>query len=220
MQRSTIVVAGGSGTRMGAPIPKQFLLLKGKPLLCWTIEAFHAFDAAMPIILVLPEDQVATWQSLCVSHGFTVPHTVTTGGTERFHSVRNGLGLVQGDGLVAVHDGVRPLVNAALIARCFEAAEQHGAAVPVVPISSSVRQLTEEGNEALDRSRLRAVQTPQCFSLPLLRRAFALPYDPAFTDEATLAERLGVDVHLVPGEEHNIKVTTPFDLRVAELVLG
>jgi 2-C-methyl-D-erythritol 4-phosphate cytidylyltransferase len=218
--KSTIIVAGGSGTRMGAAIPKQFLLLKGRPLLCWTIEAFHAFDAAMPIIVVLPEDQLSTWQSLCVAHGFNIPHTVTTGGAERFHSVRNGLGLVQGDGLVAVHDGVRPLVGAALIARCFAAAEQHGAAIPVVPIPSSVRQLTEEGSEALDRSRLRAVQTPQCFSVPLLRRAFELPYDPAFTDEATLVERLGMDVHLVEGEDHNIKVTTPIDLRVAELVLG
>ena len=220
MQRSTIIVAGGSGTRMGGPVPKQFLLLKGRPLLCWTIEAFHAFDAGMAIIVVLPEAQIPTWQGLCVSHGFGVPHTVTTGGAERFHSVRNGLGLVTGEGLVAVHDGVRPLVSRELIARCFEAAEQHGAAVPVVPISSSVRQLTEEGSEALDRSRLRAVQTPQCFRVPLLRRAFDLPYDPAFTDEATLVERLGVDVHLVPGEEHNIKVTTPIDLRVAELVGG
>lgn len=220
MQRTTIIVAGGSGTRMGAAIPKQFLLLKGRPLLCWTIEAFHAADPAMPVIVVLPESQAGTWKRLCADHAFHVPHTATTGGAERFHSVRNGLDLVTGEGLVAVHDGVRPLVSRDLIARCFEAAEQHGAAVPVVPISSSVRQLTEEGSEALDRSRLRAVQTPQCFRVPLLRRAFDLPYDPAFTDEATLVERLGVDVHLVEGEDLNIKVTTPVDLRMAELVLG
>jgi 2-C-methyl-D-erythritol 4-phosphate cytidylyltransferase len=145
---------------------------------------------------------------------------VVAGGEERFHSVRNGLACVTHDGLVAVHDGVRPLLSADLITRCFTAAEAHGAAIPVVPISSSVRELTDEGSQPLDRSRLRAVQTPQCFRVPLLRRAFELPYDPAFTDEATLVERLGVAVHLVEGEEQNIKVTTPFDLKVAEAVLG
>ena len=220
MQRSTIIVAGGSGKRMGAAVPKQFLLLKGRPLLCWTIEAFQRFDPAMPIVLVLPGDQIPIWGALCINFHFDVPHQVVAGGEERFHSVRNGLACVTHDGLVAVHDGVRPLLSADLITRCFTAAEAHGAAIPVVPISSSVRELTDEGSQPLDRSRLRAVQTPQCFRVPLLRRAFELPYDPAFTDEATLVERLGVAVHLVEGEEQNIKVTTPFDLKVAEAVLG
>ncbi|MBL7981711.1 MAG: 2-C-methyl-D-erythritol 4-phosphate cytidylyltransferase [Flavobacteriales bacterium] len=220
MERSTIIVAGGSGKRMGAAVPKQFLLLKGWPLLMWTIEAFHRYDAAMQLVVVLPKDHHATWQGLCAAHGFTVPHTLVSGGAERFHSTLEGLNAVTHEGLVAVHDGVRPLVGTALIARCFAAAEEHGAAIPVVPIASSVRELTEEGSQAIDRSRLRAVQTPQCFRVPLLRRAFELPYDPAFTDEATLVERLGMDVHLVEGEEQNIKVTTPFDLRVAEVVLG
>ena len=147
-------------------------------------------------------------------------HDLVAGGAERFHSTQTGLAAVTHSGLVAVHDGVRPLVSAGLIARCFSSAEEHGAAIPVVPISSSVRELTDEGSQPLDRSRLRAVQTPQCFRVPLLRRAFELPYDPAFTDEATLVERLGVDVHLVEGEDLNIKVTTPFDLQVAEGVLG
>lgn len=228
MHRSTIIVAGGSGKRMGAAVPKQFLLLKGRPLLCWTIEAFHRFEPAMPIVLVLPEDQIPVWGALCINFHFDVPHQVVAGGEERFHSVRNGLACVTHDGLVAVHDGVRPLLSADLIARCFAAAETHGAAIPVLPISSSVRELTTEGStsaplsasKAIDRSRLRAVQTPQCFRAPLLRRAFELPYAPAFTDEATLVERLGVAVHLVEGEEQNIKVTTPFDLKVAEAVLG
>jgi 2-C-methyl-D-erythritol 4-phosphate cytidylyltransferase len=220
MQRSTIIVAGGSGKRMGAAVPKQFLLLKGKPLLMWTIEAFHRYDAAMQLIVVLPQDHHATWQDLCSEHQFTIPHTLVSGGAERFHSTLEGLRAVTHEGLVGVHDGVRPLVSTDLIARCFQAAEEHGAAIPVVAISPSVREVTEEGSQALDRSRLRAVQTPQCFRTPLLRRAFELPYDPAFTDEATLVERLGVDVHLVGGEEFNIKVTTPFDLQVAELVLG
>jgi 2-C-methyl-D-erythritol 4-phosphate cytidylyltransferase len=220
MQRSTIIVAGGSGKRMGAAIPKQFLLLKGRPLLMWTLEAFNRFDPAMQLVVVLPKDHHGTWQELCDEHGFALAHTLVSGGAERFHSTFEGLKAVTHEGLVAVHDGVRPLVSAALIARCFAAAEEHGAAIPVVPISPSVRELTEEGSQAMDRSRLRAVQTPQCFRVPLLRRAFELPYDPAFTDEATLVERLGVDVHLIEGEEHNIKVTTPFDLQVAEVVMG
>jgi 2-C-methyl-D-erythritol 4-phosphate cytidylyltransferase len=220
MHRTTIIVAGGSGKRMGATVPKQFLLLKGRPLLCWTIEAFQHFDPAMPIVLVLPVDQIPVWGALCINFHFDVPHQVVAGGEERFHSVRNGLACVTHDGLVAVHDGVRPLLSTDLIARCFAAAEEHGAAIPVIPISSSVRELTTEGSEAIDRSRLRAVQTPQCFRAPLLRRAFELPYDPAFTDEATLVERLGVEVHLVEGEERNIKLTTPFDLKVAEAMLG
>ncbi|MBL7950294.1 MAG: 2-C-methyl-D-erythritol 4-phosphate cytidylyltransferase [Flavobacteriales bacterium] len=220
MQRSTIIVAGGSGKRMGGPIPKQFMLVKGKPLLCWTIEAFHAFDPAMPIIVVLPEAQVSIWKALCIGHGFLIEHQVVVGGEERFHSTRNGLAAVKGDGLVAVHDGVRPLVSKELIARCFAAAEEHGAAIPVMPITSSVRQVDGDSSKAIDRSMLRAVQTPQCFRVELLRKAFEAPYDAAFTDEATLVERHGNAIHLVPGEENNVKVTTPIDLRIAEILLA
>lgn len=220
MERSTIIVAGGSGKRMGASIPKQFLLLHGEPLLFHTLRAFHAFDPHMPLVLVLPADHHITWEDLCAQHDFGVPHTLVAGGAERFHSTRAGLDAVTHDRLVAVHDGVRPLVSPALIARCFNAAMVHGAAIPVVPISSSVRQVEGSTSRAVDRSALRAVQTPQCFKVDLLRQAFELPYDPAFTDEATLVERLGVNIALVDGEDHNIKVTTPFDLQVAELVLG
>ena len=204
---------------MGGPIPKQFMLLKGKPLLCRTIDAFRAFDAAMPIIVVLPEAQIPIWKALCIGHGFHTEHSVVAGGEERFHSVREGLGTVEGDPIIAVHDGVRPLASVELIARCFAAAAEHGAAIPVVPISSSVRQLESTSSKPLDRSNLRAVQTPQCFRVDLLRKAFELPYDPAFTDEATLVERLGEQVILVEGEERNIKVTTPVDLVVAEALL-
>lgn len=216
MECSTIIVAGGSGKRMGGPIPKQFLLLKGKPLLCWTIEAFHRYDPALPIILVLPEQQITVWKTLCIGHHFHLPHTIVAGGAERFHSVRNGLAQVEHDGLVAVHDGVRPLVSEALIDRCFRAAEAHGAAIPVVPIASSVREVVGDASHPLDRSKLRAVQTPQCFRVDVLRKAFDLPYDPAFTDEATLVERIGAKVHLVDGEERNIKVTTKEDLLLAQ----
>lgn len=220
MDRSTILVAGGSGRRLGGPVPKQFQTVKGRPLLMWTIEAFHRFDAEMPLIVVLPQEHFDIWKALCLGHGFLVPHEVVAGGEQRWHSVKAGLAKVQGDGLVAVHDGVRPLVSPALIARCFEAAHQQAAAVPVVPVVPSIRETTADGSRALDRSRLLAVQTPQCFHTDLLRKAFEQPYDPTFTDEATLVERLGVRVALVEGEDNNIKVTTPMDMRMVELVLG
>lgn len=218
--RSAIIVAGGVGKRMASPVPKQFLLLRGKPVLCHTIEAFHGFDPEMRIIVVLPKEQVDMWRTLCTKHQFSIEHTVVNGGKERFHSVREGLNAVAHDGLVAVHDGVRPLVSVELIDRCFAAAEEHGSAIPVVPVISSVREVIRDGSRALDRSSLRLVQTPQCFRVPLLRKAFELPYDPAFTDEATLLERTGTIVHLVEGEERNLKVTTPEDLRVAEGLIG
>ena len=218
--RTAIIVAGGSGKRLGGPVPKQFQTIKGRPLLMWTIEAFHRYDASMPIIVVLPEAHFDIWKALCMGHRFFLEHQVVAGGEQRFHSVKAGLGKVKGDGLVAVHDGVRPLVSKELITRCFAAAHEHGAAVPVVPVVPSIRETTPEGSRALDRSKLLAVQTPQCFHADLLRKAFALPYDPAFTDEATLVERLGLKVSLVEGEERNIKVTTPSDLRVAELLIG
>ncbi|WKZ65454.1 MAG: 2-C-methyl-D-erythritol 4-phosphate cytidylyltransferase [Flavobacteriales bacterium] len=219
MHRSTILVAGGSGKRMGGPVPKQFQAVKGRPLLMWTIEAFHRYDPAMQLIVVLPQEHFDIWKALCMGHRFFIPHEVVAGGEQRWHSVKAGLSKVAGDGLVAVHDGVRPLVSAALIGRCFEAADHHAAAIPVVPVVPSVRETTADGSRALDRTRLLAVQTPQCFHADLLRKAFEQPYDPAFTDEATLVERLGVQVHLVEGEDANIKVTTAMDMRLAELML-
>ncbi len=220
MDRTTIIVAGGSGRRLGGPVPKQFQTVKGRPLLMWTIEAFHRYDQAMPLIVVLPKEQFDIWKALCVAHRFFIHHTVVAGGEQRWHSVKAGLENVEGDGLVAVHDGVRPLVSTDLIWRCFDAAHQHAAAIPVTPVVPSIREVTAEGSKALDRSKLLAVQTPQCFHTDLLRKAFEQPYDPAFTDEATLVERLGVKVTLVKGEESNIKVTTQDDLDLAEVLFG
>lgn len=220
MERSAIIVAGGIGKRMEASIPKQFLLLKGKPLLCYSIDAFRAYDAIMQIVVVLPEVQIPIWKSLCIHHGFSTEHQIVAGGEERFHSVRNGLTKVAHNGLVAVHDGVRPLVNGGLIDRCFKGAEANGSAIPVVPVSSSIREITPEGSKALDRSAFRIVQTPQCFRTDLLRKAFELPYERTFTDEATLVERLGQPVHLVEGDDANLKITTPIDLMVAAGLLG
>lgn len=219
-KKAAILVAGGSGKRMGGSIPKQFMLLKGRPLLCWTIDVFRKYGATMPIIVVLPEAQIPIWKALCIGHGFHTEHRIVPGGEERFHSVRNGLAAVDHDGVVAVHDGVRPLVSVELIARCFDSAEEHGSAIPVVPISSSVREVIGEGSRAIDRTTLRAVQTPQCFRVELLRKAFELPYDPAFTDEATLVERIGEQVRLVDGEERNLKVTTSTDLEFVQQLIS
>lgn len=220
MQRSTIIVAGGSGKRLGGPVPKQFQTVKGRPLLMWTIEAFHRYDPAMPLIVVLPKEHFDIWRALCMGHRFFITHEVVAGGEQRWHSVKAGLEKVTDNGLVAVHDGVRPLVSTDLIARCFDAADAQAAAIPVVPVVPSIRETTAEGSRALDRSRLLAVQTPQCFHTDLLRKAFEQPYDSSFTDEATLVERLGVKVALVEGEENNIKVTTAFDMRLVEIMVG
>lgn len=219
MEHSTIIVAGGSGKRLGGPVPKQFQVVKGRPLLMWTIEAFHRFDPAMPIIVVLPREHFDIWKALCLGHRFFIKHEVVAGGEQRWHSVKAGLDKVEHDGLVAVHDGVRPLVSTELIGRCFVAADEQAAAIPVLPVVPSIRETTAEGSRALDRSRLLAVQTPQCFHADLLRKAFEQPYDSSFTDEATLVERMGVKVALEEGEEKNIKVTTAMDLRVVEALL-
>lgn len=215
VNKHSIIVAGGSGKRLGGPVPKQFQTVKGKPLLMWTIEAFHRYDPTMPLIVVLPREHFDIWKALCMGHRFFIDHQVVAGGEQRYHSVKAGLEKVAGDGLVAVHDGVRPLVSPELIGRCFDAAHRSGAAIPVVPVVPSIRETTADGSRALDRSKLLAVQTPQCFHTDLLRKAFAMPYDPAFTDEATMVERLGVKVELVEGEERNVKVTTEVDMGVA-----
>lgn len=220
MEHSTIIVAGGSGKRLGGPVPKQFQVVKGRPLLMWTIEAFHRFDPAMPIIVVLPREHFDIWKALCLGHRFFIKHEVVAGGEQRWHSVKAGLDKVEHDGLVAVHDGVRPLVSTELIGRCFVAADEQAAAIPVLPVVPSIRETTAEGSRALDRSRLLAVQTPQCFHADLLRKAFEQPYDSSFTDEATLVERMGVKVALVEGEANNIKVTTAADMRLVEMLLG
>lgn len=219
IRKTAIIVAGGTGKRMGGDRPKQFLPLAGKPMLLHTISAFHRHDGNMELVVALPKDQMTLWDELCREHGPVPRHRVVPGGAERFHSVKEGLDTVQHDGLVAVHDGARPLVDPALIGRCMDAAEKHGAAIPVVPVSSSVRQVSGTTSKAIDRTHLRIVQTPQCFQVDLLRKAFAQPYEPAFTDEATMVERLGTEVFLVAGEDRNIKVTNRTDMILAEVLL-
>ena len=219
-KHTILIVAGGRGTRMGGPQPKQFLELAGRPVLMHTLEAFDRWDTSARLIVVLPEDQIETWKRLCEAHAFDRAHRVVAGGETRFHSVRNGLDAVASDGLIAVHDGVRPLVAPSVIAACFAAAADGGAAVPVVPVVESVREVDADGgSRPVDRVRLRVVQTPQVFRADVLRAAYRLPYDPRFTDDASVVEASGVAVRLVPGNRENIKLTTPMDLLLAEQLM-
>ncbi|UYZ62051.1 2-C-methyl-D-erythritol 4-phosphate cytidylyltransferase [Hymenobacter weizhouensis] len=219
--RFAIIVAGGSGTRMGTDRPKQFLELGGEPVLVHTLRRFS--EPALGVqecVVVLPPDQFDTWQQLCARYAVGLPHAVVAGGHSRWASVRNGLAHLQQHtaGIVAVHDGVRPLTPAAVIEATFQAAHNHGAAVAAVVPKDSVRNLSQQGSYALNRSRLRLVQTPQCFEINLLRRAYQLSELPTFTDDASVVEDLH-PIHLVDGDYRNIKITTPEDLLIAEALL-
>ena len=220
MKRYAIIVAGGKGLRMGGELPKQFIPIEGRPVLMRTLDTFHACDESIQIILVLPRDHQDYWRELCAQYQFVVPHRIADGGATRFHSVQNGLSLVDApESLVAVHDGVRPFVSHEVISRCYAEAEAHGAVVPVIPVVETVRQLTGEGSVTVDRNAYRLVQTPQTFRATLLRRAYEQPYTDAFTDDASVVEALGEAVTLVDGNRENIKLTTPFDLIVAKALI-
>jgi 2-C-methyl-D-erythritol 4-phosphate cytidylyltransferase len=219
-QKYVIIVAGGSGKRMGSELPKQFIPLGGKPLLMHTIERFYTYDTNLKITVVLPESQHVYWQKQCVELNFTIPHALCKGGVERFYSVKNGLNSIAGEGLVAIHDGVRPLVSFATIARCFEKANESSAAIPVVPATESIRKVKGEVNKAVNRNHYFMVQTPQVFSVDLLKKAYQQDYDCTFTDDASVVERLNQTISLVEGNVENIKITRPFDLLIAEALLN
>ena len=219
--RYTIVVAAGSGRRMGKVLPKQFLVVAGKPILMHTLNRLHTFDRSMNLLLVLHPDYFAYWQEQLEAFAFDVPHTVVGGGEERFHSVKCALDTITSEhAVVGIHDGVRPFVDVNTLMRCFEMAEKHGSAVPVIAVNDSVREVQGEVNRATERSNLRIVQTPQCFQLAVLRKAFTQPYSPSFTDDASVVESAGYSILLVEGNRENIKVTTPEDLRWAEWTLS
>lgn len=215
-----LIVAGGKGLRMGTDLPKQFLPIGGKPVLMHTLEAFYRYSSEIQLILVLPHSQQDYWRELCAKYDFTLPHRVADGGETRFHSVKNGLAVIQEDGLVAVHDGVRPFVSQDVIARCYELAETGKAVVPVVGVVETVRQINENGSVTVDRERYKLVQTPQTFGVGLLKKAYEQSYTSAFTDDASVVEALGVSVCLTEGNRENVKITTPFDLKLAEFLLG
>lgn len=221
MKKYVIIVAGGSGSRFGSTIPKQFVPICDEPILMRAIRAFHRYDPSMGIVVALPAEYVSLWNDLCISRKFTIRHRITEGGGNRFESVKKALfSIADTDCLVAVHDGARPLVTTAVIAAGFETAERCGTAVPFVPVTDSVRQLDRNGSHAVSRESLVAVQTPQIFRMSLLKDAYTAAYSPFFTDDASVAEYRGAEITLFPGDADNIKITHPIDLKTAEWILS
>ena len=228
IKKAAVIVAGGKGLRMQAGIPKQFIEIAGMPVLMHTISNFYRFDNAMHLVLVLPEAHFRFWNELCEKFEFKIKHTIVAGGENRFHSVLNGLQQVSDASLVAIHDGVRPLVSHDAIARCFDAALREGAAIPVTECVESIRCVNDGSSNAVDRSKFRLVQTPQVFEKDLLFKAYQQPFSPLFTDDASVVESYFASqceladrqIALVEGNRENIKITTRFDLIVAEAILG
>lgn len=216
-----IIVAGGKGLRMGGDIPKQFLPIGGRPVLMRTLERFRAYSADLQIILVLPEAQQAYWQGLCQEYHFDVEYQLANGGPTRFHSVQSGLALVPDDaeGVVGVHDGVRPFPSIEVIRNCYETAREKKAVIPVIPVVETVRHLEAGSSVTVPRDEYRLVQTPQTFDIQLLKAANRQPYNDGFTDDASVVESYGHAIALVEGNRENIKITTPYDLKIAEVLL-
>ena len=219
MKYYAIIVGGGSGKRMQNVIAKQFLLLQHKPILMHTLSAFYTSTFKPELIVVLHEDLHAQWQELCLTYNFDIPHVLIKGGEQRFHSVRNGLMAIKGDGIVAVHDAVRPLVSANLIAQSYEIAEQQGNAVACIKPSDSVRKIKNEESKILNREEIVLIQTPQTFEIGQLRKAYQQHYKPKFTDDASVVEKAGFKINLIEGERHNLKITYPEDLELASFLL-
>jgi 2-C-methyl-D-erythritol 4-phosphate cytidylyltransferase len=219
MMEYALIVAGGSGTRMQSETPKQFLEIGGKPLLMHTIKVFAEYSNNLKIILVLPQDQFPAWAKLVEDYAFTTPHQLVSGGQTRFESVKNGLQEIEGDGLVAIHDGVRPFVSTNLIGLCFKSAKKYGSGVAAVMPKDSIREVSKDINKNVDRNKYRLVQTPQAFVLSIIKEAYSLTRDKGFTDDATVAEHYGQAITLVTGDYRNIKITTPEDLKIAQALL-
>lgn len=216
MTNHVIFVAGGSGRRLGREIPKQFIPVGDRPLLMHAIEAFEAFDPQLKKILALPEGHKDLWKSLCRQFRFTIPHFVVPGGKTRFHSVKNACRAVHdGQGLTAVHDGVRPFPPIDMIQRLFHTAQAHQTAIPYLDTTDSLRITDDHGSKIADRSRIKRIQTPQVFHNHIIKKAYLQPWQASFTDDASVVEQLGIKVHMVPGNEENLKVTTPLDLKIA-----
>ena len=226
MQRTSqmnyvIIVAGGTGTRMQSNLPKQFIELAGKPIIVHAIEKFVQWDPSIRIIVVMHADFISMWTEMAMIHCPSIKHQIVGGGAERFDSVKAGLAYVDAtDAVVGIHDAARPLVSIATLQRCYEGALHHGSAIPCIPVTDSVRMLDLDGSHHLDRTMLRAVQTPQCFEMSVLSKAYEQPYKSVFTDDASVVEAAGFTVQLVDGNRENIKITNPEDILVAESLLG
>ena len=217
-----IIVAGGKGLRMGSDIPKQFLPIGGKPVLMRTLERFREYDKDLQIILVLPEAQQDYWRELCKEYGFLVEYQLANGGKTRFHSVQNGLALIpdNAEGVVGVHDGVRPFPSIDVIRNCYATARDKKAVIPVIPVVETVRQIFgKNSSRTVPRDEYRLVQTPQTFDIQLLKAANRQPYNDGFTDDASVVESFGHGITLVEGNRENIKITTPYDLKIAEVLI-
>ena len=217
-----IIVAGGKGLRMGSDIPKQFLPIGGKPVLMRTLERFRQYSTTLQIILVLPKAQQDYWQKLCKEYAFDIDYQLADGGETRFHSVQNGLAKIpdNAQGVVGVHDGVRPFPSIDVIRNCYETAREKKAVIPVIPVVETVRHLKGDTSVTVPRNDYRLVQTPQTFDIQLLKAANRQPYNEGFTDDASVVEAYGFDITLVEGNRENIKITTPYDLKIAEVLIG
>lgn len=219
LQKSVIIVAGGKGLRMGRQLPKQFIPIKGKPVLMRTIEAFFKADPHINIVVVLPIHFQDYWKKICAEYKFELPHTVANGGETRFQSVKNGLNSING-GIVAVHDGARPFVSTQLIKQLFDQTSIHSAIIPVTDVTDSLREITETNeSKIINRSKIKQVQTPQVFHYDVIKKAYETKFQDSFTDDASVVENLGVNIHLIQGEITNIKITTPFDLEIAKIII-
>ena len=219
MKKYALIVAGGSGVRMGSMELKQFISIAGKPLLMHTLDRFFNWDPDMVINLVLPGSQHEKWKELCTEYRFGVPHLLVSGGTTRFMSVKNGLNTIPDEGLVFIHDGVRPLVSRETLERCYHKTLAAGNAIPVIPVNESVRQVEDDVNFPVDRNRLVLIQTPQTFWVPLIKAAYRQAYTDEFTDDASVLEKTGEKIHLVQGNRENIKITWPEDLLFVKSIL-
>ncbi len=220
MKEYALIVAGGKGTRIKRSLPKQFIEINRKPILLHTVEAFYRYSEKVSIVLVLPEDDFGIWDEICKKFNFNKPLLLQKGGETRFQSVRNGLDQMAGEGLVAIHDGVRPLVSEDIIGASFRLAAIHQCAVAAVRLKESIRMTDQDNTKAVDRSRFRMIQTPQTFNLQLIKKAYLIKEDPSLTDDASVAERAGHLISLFEGSYENIKVTTAEDLIVAEALLN
>jgi 2-C-methyl-D-erythritol 4-phosphate cytidylyltransferase len=218
MQKSVIIVAGGIGSRMKSDIPKQFLFINGKPILMHTIEKFYQYDNSINIILILPANQLLYWQSLVEKQNFIIPLTIDKGGETRFQSVKNGLEHIK-EGIVGIHDAVRPLVSLSTIKSAFDMAEKKGNAVPVISVNESIRIINDTTNQHIDRNTIKIVQTPQCFEVLLIKQAYNQDYKTIFTDDASVVENTGKSIYLSEGNLENIKITTAYDLKLAEVLI-
>lgn len=214
-----LIVAGGKGTRIKSKLPKQFLELSGLPILMHTINAFYRYSQTITVILILPEDDFQIWEKLCKKHNFIQPVILQHGGETRFQSVKNGLDKITDDGLVAIHDGVRPLISEDIIGASFRLAAVHESAVAAVRLKDSIRMTDQDTTKAMDRSRFRLIQTPQTFQVSLIKEAYKIKEDSTLTDDASVAEKAGHTISLFEGSYENLKITTPEDLIVAEALL-